>query len=281
MRQLLNTLYIVSTPIGNLNDISLRALEVLKSVDLIAAEDTRHSQKLLQHCGINTQLISYHEHNERESIDNLIKILKSEKSIALISDAGTPCISDPGYHLVKAALENDIKVVPVPGCCAAISALSVSGLPSDHFIFEGFLPNTSTSRKNKLIKLKSETRTLIFYEAPHRIEESVRDLCEVFGEAREAVLARELTKTFETIYKSNLKNLYNFIKNDINQTKGECVIIVKGISHEELEQYNLDQAKKLLVIFLENMPLKKAVKITAELLSVSKNLLYDEALKLQ
>lgn len=277
----MNTLYIVATPIGNLNDISLRALEILKSVSLIAAEDTRHSQKLLQHCGINTQLISYHEHNERESIDNLIKILKSGKSIALISDAGTPCISDPGYHLVKAALENHIKVVPIPGACAAISALSVSGLPSDHFIFEGFLPSSSLSRKNKLLKLKSETRTLIFYEAPHRIEESVRDLCEVFGADREATLARELTKTFETIHKANLKDLYDFIQKDPNQSKGECVIIVRGISHEQLERHNLDEAKKLVLILLENMPLKKAVKITSELFSVSKNFLYDQALKLK
>lgn len=277
----MNTLYIVATPIGNLNDISLRALEILKSVSLIAAEDTRHSQKLLQHCGINTQLIAYHEHNERESVNKLIDILKSGKSIALISDAGTPCISDPGYHLVKAALENHIKVVPIPGACAAISALSASGLPSDHFIFEGFLPTTSTSRKNKLAKLKSETRTLIFYEAPHRIEESVRDLCEIFGPDREVTLARELTKTFETIYKSNLKNLYDFIQKDVNQSKGECVVIVKGISPEELEQHNLDEAKKLVLILLENMPLKKAVKITSELLSMSKNLLYDEALKLR
>ncbi len=277
----MNTLYIVATPIGNLNDISLRALEILKSVNLIAAEDTRHSQKLLQHCGINTQLISYHEHNERESIYNLIKVLKSGKSIALISDAGTPCISDPGYHLAKAALENNIKVVPIPGACAAISALCASGLPSDHFIFEGFLPATSTARKNKLAKLKSETRTLIFYEAPHRIEACIKDLCEIFGADREATLARELTKTFETLHKSTLNDLYGFIKKDSNQSKGECVIIVRGISHEQLEQHNLIQAKKLVFILLENMPLKKAVKMSSELLSVSKNLLYHEALKLQ
>jgi len=281
LRSFLNTLYIVATPIGNLNDISLRALEVLKSVSLIAAEDTRHSQKLLHHCGINTKLISYHEHNERESVNNLIKILKSGKSIALISDAGTPCISDPGYHIVKAALENHIRVVPIPGACAAISALSVSGLPSDHFIFEGFLPASSVSRKNRLAKLKSETRTLIFYEAPHRIEECIKDLGEIFGENREVTLARELTKTYETIYKSNLKNLYDFIRNNPNQSKGECVIIVKGSSPEEIEQHNLEQAKKLVLILLENMPLKKAVKITAELLSVSKNELYSEALKLK
>jgi 16S rRNA (cytidine1402-2'-O)-methyltransferase len=277
----LSTLYIVATPIGNLNDISFRAVEILKSVDLIACEDTRHSQRLLKHFNIHTPLISYHEHNERESIDKLINVLKQKKSIALISDAGTPLISDPGYHLVKNALNENIKVVPIPGACAAIAALSVSGLASHNFIFEGFLPATVNSRRTSLEKLKSETRTLIFYEAPHRLQETLLDLSEVFEKEREATLCRELTKTFETIYKSSLSNLYNFVKNNPDQNKGECVIIISGSSIETLEHNAFSKALSLLKILLADLPLKKAVKITSELTSVSKNLLYDEALKLQ
>lgn len=277
----MSTLYITATPIGNLNDISLRALEILKTVDFIAAEDTRHSQKLLQHYGITTPLISYHEHNERESVSYLLDKLKSGQSIALISDAGTPCISDPGYHLIKAVLEANIKVVAIPGACAAVAALSVSGLPSDRFVFEGFLSSSSSGRKNRLKLLNTETHTMIFYEAPHRIEEFLKDIAEIFGESREATLVRELTKTFETVYKSNLKNLYDFVKKDINQQKGECVIIVAGIAVEEIEKQKFNQAKLLLKILLAEMPLKKAVKISADLFSVSKNNLYDEALKLQ
>jgi 16S rRNA (cytidine1402-2'-O)-methyltransferase len=277
----LSTLYITATPIGNLNDISLRALEILKSVDFIAAEDTRHSQKLLQHYGITTPLISYHEHNERESVNYLLDKLKSGQSLALISDAGTPCISDPGYHLIKAVLESNIKIIPIPGACAAVSALSASGLPSDRFVFEGFLSSSQSARKNRLKLLLTETRTMIFYEAPHRIEDFLKDITEIFGESREATFARELTKTFETVYKSNLKNLYNFVIKDLNQQKGECVIIVSGIAEEEIDQHQFNQAKLLLKTLLADLPLKKAVKISAELFSVSKNDLYDEALKLQ
>jgi 16S rRNA (cytidine1402-2'-O)-methyltransferase len=277
----LSTLYITATPIGNLNDISLRALTILKTVDVIAAEDTRHSQRLLQYYGISTPLMAYHQHNERESIALFLNKLKSGQSIALISDAGTPCISDPGYHLVKAVLEADINVVPVPGACAAVSALSASGLPSDHFVFEGFLPASPAARKNRLKQLCTEIRTMIFYEAPHRIKDFLQDIVEIFGESREATLARELTKTFETIYKSSLKDLYHFVKNNQDQQKGECVVVVSGSAEKEREKQKFEKAVLLLDVLLADLPLKKAVKITADVYSVSKNILYEEALRRQ
>ena len=274
-------LYIVATPIGNLEDISARAIHVLKSVHLIAAEDTRHSQRLLQHFNISVPLVSYHEHNEKEMTKKLIHALQEDKNIALISDAGTPLISDPGYHLVKACHEHHLKVVPVPGACAFITGLSAAGISSARFIFEGFLPAQTSLRKAALEKLKTETCTLIFYEAPHRIEACLEDLCAILGKQREATFCRELTKTFETIRKAPLGELVAWVKDDTDQTKGECVLIIEGADEEALTQESFKKAENHLKTLLEGIPLKKAVKITAELFGVSKNLLYDAALKYQ
>jgi 16S rRNA (cytidine1402-2'-O)-methyltransferase len=200
-------LYVVATPIGNLDDISARAIHVLGHVARIAAEDTRHSARLLQHLGINTPLVAVHDHNEAGRVQSLINQLLAGDDIALISDAGTPLISDPGYRLVAAAHEASVRVVPIVGACAAIAALSAAGLPSDRFSFEGFLSAKTTARQVQLQALVNETRTLIFYEAPHRILECVQDMCAIFGEQRRVVLARELTKTFETIKQMTLAEL--------------------------------------------------------------------------
>jgi 16S rRNA (cytidine1402-2'-O)-methyltransferase len=274
-------IYIIATPIGNLNDISLRAIEILRTVDVVAAEDTRHSQKLLAHFQIQTTCISYHEHNEKESTDKIIEICKQGKSVALLSDAGTPLISDPGYQVVKAAHAAQIKIIPVPGACAAIAALSVAGLASDRFIFEGFLPAKATARQTRLTQLREETRTLVFYEAPHRIVEMIADACLIFGEAREATIARELTKTFETIHKASLKELCQWLKEDVNQTKGEFVVIVAGIDEIQLQQLQLAKAEKLLKELLSYLPLKKAVQLAVEMTQVPKNVLYELALQYQ
>ncbi|MGH8353523.1 MAG: 16S rRNA (cytidine(1402)-2'-O)-methyltransferase, partial [Pseudomonas sp.] len=222
------TLYVVATPIGNLDDISARALKVLTEVALIAAEDTRHSLRLLQHFGIATPLAACHEHNERDQGGRFLARLLAGEDVALISDAGTPLISDPGFHLVRQARAAGIAVVPVPGACALIAALSAAGLPSDRFIFEGFLPAKATARRARLEQVKEEPRTLIFYEAPHRILECLEDLERVFGGARPALLARELTKTFETLKGLPLAELRAWVAADSNQQRGECVLLVAG-----------------------------------------------------
>jgi 16S rRNA (cytidine1402-2'-O)-methyltransferase len=239
-------LYIVATPIGNLNDISLRALDVLKTVNYIACEDTRHTKLLLAHYGITTPVFSYHEHNEQKSTDKILKLLQENKSVALVSDAGTPLISDPGYLLVHQAHHLNITLSPIPGPCAAISALSISGLPSDKFIFEGFLPVKSVARQNRLSELKTESKTLIFYEAPHRIEQTISDLNLIMGETREAVICRELTKTFETVYKNSLKNISLWLSQNTDNKKGEFVIIVSGLPESEKEDLNQIKAKLLV-----------------------------------
>lgn len=224
------SLYVVATPIGNLDDISARALKILREVALIAAEDTRHSQRLMQHFGIPTPLAACHEHNERDEGSRFITRLLAGDNVALISDAGTPLISDPGYHLVRQARAAGIKVVPVPGACALIAALSAAGLPSDRFIFEGFLPAKAVGRRARLEQVKEEPRTLIFYEAPHRILECLQDMELVFGPERPALLARELTKTFETLKGLPLGELREFVESDSNQQRGECVVLVAGWS---------------------------------------------------
>lgn len=214
------SLYVVATPIGNLDDISARALKILREVALIAAEDTRHSARLMQHFGIATPLAACHEHNERDEGSRFITRLLAGDNVALISDAGTPLISDPGYHLVRQARAAGINVVPVPGACALIAALSAAGLPSDRFIFEGFLPAKSVGRKARLEAVKEEPRTLIFYEAPHRILECLQDMEAVFGGERQALLAREITKTFETLKGLPLAELRAFVESDSNQQRG-------------------------------------------------------------
>jgi 16S rRNA (cytidine1402-2'-O)-methyltransferase len=275
------SLYVVATPIGNLDDMSVRALKVLREVALIAAEDTRHSLRLMQHFGIATPLAACHEHNEREEGSRFITRLLAGDSVALISDAGTPLISDPGYHLVRQARAAGVPVVPVPGACALIAALSAAGLPSDRFIFEGFLPAKVVGRKARLELLKEEPRTLIFYEAPHRILECLQDLEAVFGADRPAVLGRELTKTFETLKGLPLGELRAFVEGDSNQQRGECVVLVAGWTEPEGEDVIGAEARRVLDLLLEEMPLKRAAALAAEITGVRKNLLYQVALDKQ
>ena len=272
------TLYVVATPIGNLEDISARALRVLREVALIAAEDTRHSARLLQHFGINTPLAACHEHNEREQGSRLVQRLLAGADLALISDAGTPLISDPGYHLVRNARAAGVRVVPVPGACALIAALSASGLASDRFVFEGFLPARATARRQRLQALLEEPRTLILYEAPHRLLECLADLSELFGVERPAVLARELSKTFETIKGAPLGELHDWVAADSNQQRGECVLLVEGWQAPEGEEALSAEALRVLDLLLAELPLKRAAALAAEITGVRKNLLYQQAL---
>ncbi len=271
-------LYIVATPIGNLQDMSLRAIETLKTVDCIAAEDTRHSAPLLQHFMVKTPLIALHEHNERECADLLIKRLKQGESIALISDAGTPLINDPGYFLVREARKAGIQVIPIPGPSALIAALSASGLPTDRFCFEGFLPAKSKHRLKHLETLRHETRTLIFYEAPHRVLESLQDMLETFGPEREVVIARELTKLYETIYSGTLSHLVEWVKQDENQQRGEIVLMVKGA--EAISNEVDDSLEDILKILLAELPLSQAVELAAKITNRRKNEVYQKALAL-
>ncbi len=272
------TLYIVATPIGNLQDISLRAIEVLKTVHCIAAEDTRHSALLLQHFLINKPVLALHEHNERERANTILERLQQGESVALISDAGTPLISDPGYFLVREARGLGIKVVPIPGACAAIAALSAAGLPTDRFCFEGFLPAKSKQRLQQLELLRHETRTLIFYETPHRILECLQDMQTVFGAERQAVVARELTKLYETIHSASLVDLITWVASDANQQRGEIVLLVAGAPEQAPEQADTDAMLKIL---LAELPLKQAVDLAAKLSGKRKNELYERALHWQ
>ncbi|BCY01190.1 16S rRNA (cytidine(1402)-2'-O)-methyltransferase [Stutzerimonas stutzeri] len=273
------TLYVVATPIGNLEDISARALRVLREVALIAAEDTRHSSRLLAHFGIQTPLAACHEHNERNEGGRFIERLQAGDDVALISDAGTPLISDPGYHLVRQARAAGVVVVPVPGACALIAALSTAGLPSDRFIFEGFLPAKAAARRTRLEALKEEPRTLIFYEAPHRILESLGDFEDVFGGERMAVLGRELTKTFETLKGLPLGALRAWVEADSNQQRGECVLLVEGWEAPQGESAVSAEALRVLDLLLAEMPLKRAAAVAADITGVRKNLLYQAALE--
>ncbi|WP_024657830.1 16S rRNA (cytidine(1402)-2'-O)-methyltransferase [Pseudomonas syringae USA007] len=275
------SLYVVATPIGNLDDMSVRALKVLREVSLIAAEDTRHSARLMQHFGISTPLAACHEHNERDEGSRFITRLLAGDDIALISDAGTPLISDPGYHLVRQARAAGVPVVPVPGACALIAALSAAGLPSDRFIFEGFLPAKAVGRRAKLELVKEEPRTLIYYEAPHRILECLQDMELVFGADRHALLAREITKTFETLKGLPLGELRAFVEADSNQQRGECVVLVAGWTQPEDEDVIGAEARRILDLLLEEMPLKRAAALAAEITGVRKNLLYQVALEKQ
>ena len=273
------TLYIVATPIGNLDDITLRAIDTLKRVDLIAAEDTRHSGLLLQHLGIKARLYSLHDHNEQEKAHVLIEKLQAGISIALISDAGTPLINDPGYHLVKACRENGIKVVPIPGACAAIAALSVAGLPSDKFIYEGFLPAKSKARQDSLASLITEPRTMIFYESTHRLLETLKDMQTIFGADKQIVLAKELTKAWETIVSFPVNELIDWLNQDASRQKGEFVLIVAGYteSNKDIDP----KAINTLKLLQKELPLKKAAAITAEIYGLKKNQLYQIGLNLE
>ncbi|MES2998147.1 MAG: 16S rRNA (cytidine(1402)-2'-O)-methyltransferase [Pseudomonadota bacterium] len=271
-------LYIVATPIGNLGDISARAIETLRSVDCIAAEDTRHARKLLNHFAINTPVLSLHEHNESERSEMLLKRLQQNKTIALISDAGTPLISDPGYILVKKIRQNKIPVIPIPGPCALIAALSASGLDCHRFIFEGFLPEKKIARQKKLKNLLHETRTLIFYEAPHRILDLIEDMLSLFGPKRTVVLARELTKIFETIHEGNPEQLKTWLSDDKNQQRGEFVVIVKG--NEQVSTPSALEVQRILALLLNELPIKQAASLAAKITHEKKNKLYAQALAL-
>lgn len=275
------TLYVVATPIGNLDDISARALRILSEVALIAAEDTRHSARLLQHFGISTQLQACHEHNEREQGSRFIGRLQAGDDVALISDAGTPLISDPGYHLVRQARAAGVRVVPVPGACALIAALSAAGLPSDRFIFEGFLPAKMAARRARLELLREESRTMIFYEAPHRILECLEDMQQIFGAERLALLGRELTKTFETLKGLPLGELCPWVAGDSNQQRGECVVLVAGWEAPVGDAQVSAEALRVLDLLLAELPLKRAAALAAEITGVRKNLLYQVALERQ
>ncbi len=269
----LGTLFIVATPIGNLGDITLRALETLKKVDLIAAEDTRHSKKLLAHYGIITPTISLHNYNEMKRCQFILTHLEQGKNVALITDAGTPLISDPGYHLVKTIQKNNLQIVPIPGVSAAIAALSVSGLPTDKFIFEGFLPPKNQQQLARLQELTNETRTMVFYESPHRLLGTINNMQIVFGNDRLAVLAKELTKTFETIYSNTLLELQNWLVTKPERQKGEFVILVSGVIKNKTATVN-PEALRILSLLSKTLSHREAVILTAQITGISKNVLY-------
>ncbi len=273
-------LYVVATPIGNLADISFRAVEVLKEVDLIAAEDTRHTKKLLDHYDIRTPCIAYHEHNERQITPQLIDRLVQGQALALVSDAGTPLISDPGYHLVDAAHDTHaVRIIPIPGPSAVISALAVAGLPNDRFVFEGYLPAKPGARRGRLAELAREARTMVFYEAPHRIAAALTDMAGAFGGERQATYARELTKTFETVQRATLDELVARVQADEDQRRGEFVVVVHG--RRVPQQRALEEEhERMLTVLLRHVPVKTAVAIAAELSGEKKNLLYQRAVEL-
>ena len=269
--------YVVATPIGNLGDLTPRAVDVLQSVALIAAEDTRHSGRLMAHFNIKTPMISVHDHNERQRLQTILDKLAAGDSIALISDAGTPLISDPGFIVVRGVREAGYKVVPVPGCCAVITAMCAAGLPTDRFIFEGFLPAKRSGRQQKLSMIEFETRTVIYYESTHRILDSLQDMIEVLGVDRYVVLARELTKTFETIHGDRLEALLEWIKQDPNQQRGEFVVLIQGVELVKEEGLSAESLKVLDVLLTE-LPVKQAATLAAKITGEKKNALYQEAL---
>ncbi|MDC0664089.1 16S rRNA (cytidine(1402)-2'-O)-methyltransferase [Marinobacter sp. SS21] len=270
-------LYIVATPIGNLDDITERACRVLTEVDVIAAEDTRHSGRLLQHLGIQKPMISLHEHNERNRADALLRRIEAGESAALVSDAGTPLISDPGFVVVREARARGVRVVPVPGACALVAALSAAGLPTDRFLFAGFVPAKSGARRAALQALAQETATLVFYESPHRIRDMIADIAGEMGDNREVVIARELTKTFETFYSGTAAELMAVLADDGNASRGEFVVMVRGAPSRAQQAAGLD-VDRMLSLLVAELPVKQAAKIGAELTGLSRNELYQRAL---
>ncbi|MRH00921.1 16S rRNA (cytidine(1402)-2'-O)-methyltransferase [Xanthomonas sontii] len=266
------TLHVVATPIGNLADLTPRAQETLRTVAAICAEDTRRSGQLLAHFGIERPLLALHEHNEEALSQRIVARLLEGQSLALVSDAGTPLVSDPGYRLVRAARAAGVRVSPVPGACAAIAALSVAGLPSDRFAFEGFLPAKASARRERLARLAGEPRTLVFYEASHRIAESLADCRAAFGDARPAVMARELTKLFETVLDGTLADLHARVEADDNQRKGEFVLMVQGAGDDADAQ--LAEGRRVYAKLSEHLPPSTAAKLAAELTGASRKALY-------
>ena len=273
------TLFIVATPIGNLNDITFRAVEILKSVDIILAENTRHSKKLLQHLNITKPIRAFHEHNEREKTKAIIDELHSGKSIALISDAGTPLISDPGYFLVVQAKKEGLRVVPIPGASALITALSASGLASDSFTFLGFLPSKQIARIKLLKTLLNQTKTSIFYESPKRILATLADMHAIFGSSREVCLAKELTKVFETIQTDSIPNLINYLTADENNQKGEFVILIAANDKIDIVEAET-RLDSLLPILCAEMGASKAAKLAAKITGIDKKICYKKAIDL-
>jgi len=275
-----STLYVVATPIGNLGDITLRALQILKGVDAIAAEDTRHTSGLLSHFGISKKLIAVHEHNENQSAEKLLVQLNAGENIALVTDAGTPGISDPGAVVVDFVRKAGVKVVPIPGVSAVIAALSASGILQNGFLFHGFLPASGGARRKALETLKAQTVTLVFYEAPHRIIESVDDMANALGAERRITFAREITKTFETIYSCELAQAKAWLEADTNQQRGEFVLLVEAAETKAPEEFS-EETIRVLKLLLADLPLKQAVKLAAEITNEKKNDLYELALALK
>lgn len=272
-------LYVVATPIGNLRDITLRAMEVLANADVVAAEDTRNTAHLLSHHAIHAkQLIAVHQHNERSAADKMVAQIRSGASIAFVSDAGTPAVSDPGALLVQAVLAAGLRVIPIPGPSAAVAALSAAGLNDAHFLFYGFLPNKSAARRSTLQTLQDHPYTLVFYEAPHRIVECVNDLCAVLGGARQIVLAREITKLFETIHSCRLDEAAAWLQSDSNQQRGEFVVLISAALPQEGIS---SETQRTLALLLAELPLKQAVQLTVQITGVGRKELYQLALQLK
>ena len=273
-------LYCVATPIGNLGDITRRAVDVLSQVDWIYAEDTRVTRKLLTHLGIAQQPRSLHDHNEQGRIDEISAVIANGESVALVSDAGTPLISDPGFHLVSALRKQDIKIIPVPGVSAVITALSAAGLPTDRFAFEGFLPAKSVGRQKALQAIKDDPRTLVFYESSHRIEDLLEDILFVVGNEREIVIARELTKLYEQFYRGTATSLLAALQEDSNMRKGEFVVMMAGAEVADVRSQAVLGEDKLLAVLVGELPVKQAAKIAAQLTGQAKNTLYRQAMAL-
>ncbi len=271
-------LYVVATPIGNLRDITLRAVEVLKRVDLIAAEDTRHTAGLLSHLGIEATTLSFHEHNEHQRSQQLVELLLAGKEIALVSDAGTPLICDPGYRIVSACRERGVDVIPLPGASAVIAALSASGLPTDRFLFEGFLPRTQVKRRKRLQQLVDFPSTLVFYESPHRILHCLDDMRSLFGEDRRVVLARELTKQYETFIDQPLGQLLQTVAADANQQRGEFVVMVAASESPLMEKGSIE---RVLQVLAGEMPPNQAARVAARISGRPKRELYQLLLKMK
>ena len=272
------TLYVVATPIGNLGDMSARGGELLRDVNRILAEDTRHTARLLDHLGINTPMTSLHEHNEQKQVERVLDWLAQGQSLALVSDAGTPLISDPGFELVRAARQRGFCISTAPGACAVTAALSISGLPTDRFVFEGFLPSRQAHRRRELEAVKDQERTLVFYESPRRILATLADMASIFGDSRAGVVVRELTKTYETVYAGGLGELAE--TGGITE-KGEFVVLVQGAGKSTGKQAAMVEAERLLTRLLESLPVKEAVRITADITGAARTPLYQRALILQ
>lgn len=273
-------LYVVATPIGNLSDITLRALEVLGAADTIAAEDTRNTRHLLQHHGISdVRLLALHQHNERGAAEKVIALLQQGQNVALVTDAGTPAVSDPGAVLVGAVREAGFRVIPIPGASAAVTALSASGLAVPHFLFYGFLPTKSAARRSALQALAGHPYSLVFYEAPHRILECTEDLHAVFGDEREIVFAREITKLFESIHRCKLGEAMDWLNSDPNNQRGEFVLLVSGASART--DVMDAETERILKLLLSDLPLKQAVQLAAQITGAGRNELYQHALSLK